>query len=183
MMPLMPGSAAPDGGFEVPLEMLQACHRRVERQCSTLQRLAAHVAAHGVDADASSAAAAVLRYFDTAARDHHADEEEDLFPALMESMAGSDPVCIREMAQHLSAEHRQLEAAWSGLRPRLQAIAAGQALALPADAVQAFGTLYAAHIAFEERELLPMAARLLDDDALAMLGRAMRQRRGIAAVD
>lgn len=41
-----------------------------------------------------------MRYFDTAAR-HHEDEEQDLFPALLESMAGSDAVCLRELTASL----------------------------------------------------------------------------------
>jgi len=39
--------------------------------------------------------------------------------------------------------------------------------------------LYANHMAGEEAELLPVAARLLSDAALEGVGRAMRQRRGI----
>ena len=43
-------------GFDDPLEMLLGCHRRIERQLETLKRLRAHVAAKGVDAEASIAA-------------------------------------------------------------------------------------------------------------------------------
>jgi hypothetical protein len=86
--------------------MLAACHCSVERQCSTLQRLVAHLATHMVDDDARNAAAAVLRYFDTSAKDHHADEEADLFRALIESMAGSDATCIRTLIDSLTADHR-----------------------------------------------------------------------------
>lgn len=177
----LPGQSAPGASFEVPLEMLAACHLRVEKQCATLRRLVLHLAQHGADAAARSAATAVLRYFDTAAKDHHADEEEDLFPALIESMAGSDAVCLRDLVGALSAEHRQLEAHWRHVRVALQAIAAGEAAALGSDDVEPLVTLYERHIAREEKELLPMAARLLGDDALAGVGRAMRERRGIAA--
>ncbi len=177
------GHRAPSVGFEAPLEMLAACHHRIEAQCATLRRLVAHLARHGADEQALIAADGVVRYFDSAAVDHHADEEADLFPALVESMAGSDPVCIREMTAALTAEHRRLEALWRGLRRQLEAVAAGRAADLDADAVEAFTGLYARHIEREEAELLPMAARLLDDDALDRVGRAMRERRGIAAVD
>lgn len=93
----LPGHSAPAVGFEVPLEMLAACHLRVQDQCSTLLRLVTHIAAHGPDRPAQEAATAVMRYFDTSARHHHDDEERDLFPALIESMAGSDAVCLREL--------------------------------------------------------------------------------------
>lgn len=182
MTPPFPGHSAPSAGFEAPLEMLAACHHRVEGQCSTLRRLVPHLAALGVDADARSAAAAVLRYFETAAQDHHADEETDVFPALIESMAGSDAVCIRALVTALTADHRQLEGHWRRLRPLLQAIAAGQPQPLLASDVEPLLGLYAQHIAREDAELLPMAARLLDDAALAAVGRAMRERRGVAPV-
>lgn len=179
---MVPGPAAPAAGFEVPLEMLSACHGRIEQQCATLRRLQGHLPAHGADDQARAAAAAVMRYFDLAARQHHEDEERDLFPALLESMAGSDPVCLRELTASLTVEHRQLEAAWRRVRAELERVAAGDAAALSAEDVEAFAALYARHIEREEQELLPMAARLLCDDELDRIGRTMRERRGIAAI-
>ena len=175
----LPGHSAPAVGFEVPLEMLSACHGRVLQQCATLRRLVPHLAKHGADADARIAAAAVLRYFDTAAQDHHADEEADLFPALIESMAGSDAVCIRALVDALTADHRALDLHWQRLRIVLLQIEAGTARPLASADVEAFVALYAQHIAREDSELLPMAARLLDDEALDRVGKAMRERRGI----
>lgn len=175
-----PSHPAPEAGFRLPLEMLAACHRRVESQCATLSRLAAHVATVGADEAARQAAQAVLRYFDTAARDHHADEEQDLFPALLEAMAGSDAVCIGELTAGLCAEHRVLERYWQALRERLSRIAAGEHAALPAALVQDFANGYRRHVAREEAELLPLAQRLLDADGVERLGDAMLQRRGIS---
>jgi hemerythrin-like domain-containing protein len=179
----VPGHSAPTAGFEVPLEMLSACHHRIERQCETLRRLVPHLARHGADAVARAAAAAVMRYFDSAAPQHHADEEEDLFPALLESMAGSDPVCLREMTEFLVAEHRELESRWRRLREVLAAVADGEPMVLERADVDAFADLYARHIEREERELLPMAARLLGSAELDEVGRAMRERRGIEAIE
>ena len=179
----IPGHAAPAVGFEAPLAMLSACHHRVERQCETLRRLVGHLASNGPDEDARVAAAAVMRYFDTAARDHHADEETDLFPALVESMAGSDAVCIRELVDSLTLDHRALESRWQRLRVMLQSIAAGDPVHLDSAYVESFIRLYERHIAREEAELLPMASRLLGDDALNEIGKAMRERRGIPSID
>lgn len=174
-----PGFSAPTAGTEAPLEMLSACHGRVEIQCATLRRLVPHLAEHGANEEARSAAINVMRYFDTSARHHHADEEEDLFPALIESMAGSDAVCLREMIEGLAADHRLLEAAWRRLRNVLERIVAGESTSLTSDDVEALVGLYERHIRREEDELLPMAARLLGEDDLARVGRAMRKRRGI----
>lgn len=175
----LPGRPEPNASFEVPLEMLSACHLRIEQRCSTLRRLCAHLAARGADEEARTAAAGVIRYFETAAIDHHADEEEDLFPALIESMAGSDAVCLRELTRGLTAEHRELEAGWRLLRPELERIVASEGASLDPSNVEGFVGLYERHIAREESELLPMAARLLSDDELDRIGRAMRERRGV----
>ena len=74
-------------GFDDPLEMLLGCHRRIERQLETLKKLRVHVESRGVDAEASAAAQAVLTYFRKAAANHHADEEQDLFPLLADRVA------------------------------------------------------------------------------------------------
>lgn len=178
----IPGHAAPDIGFEVPLEMLSACHLRIEQQCSTLRRLVPHLARNGADDQARSAASSVMRYFDTAAVHHHADEELDLFPALVESMAGSDAVCLRELTASLEAEHRALERHWRLVRAALARVVAGDCVSLESDDVEALVGLYERHIEREESELLPMAARLLSDEDLDRVGRAMRERRGIDSV-
>ncbi len=133
----LPGHSSPAVGFEAPLEMLSACHGRIEQQCGTLRRLAAHLTDHGADAAAREAAAAVMRYFDSAAVHHHADEEHDLFPALLEAMAGSDAVCLRELTAGLAAEHRELEVRWRRVRDALAPIAAGASASLAAVDVEA----------------------------------------------
>jgi hemerythrin-like domain-containing protein len=167
-------------GFEAPLEMLAACHGRIRDHCATLLRVRVHVAAHGADAAASGAAHGVVHYFDRGARDHHADEEEDLFPALIESMAGSDPVCIRELAESLMAEHRELDRLWAVVRPWLGAVAAGHPSAPAPAEIDPFVELYERHAKREEAELFPMAERLLGSSELDAIGRSMRRRRGVA---
>ena len=174
----IPGFSSPAVGLDTPLELLSACHDRMGRQCATLRRLAAHVAQHGSDAVAQTAAASVLKYFDTAAVLHHRDEEADLFPALIDSMAGSDARCLHEMVDGLTQEHRQLEALWRRLHGPLEAVSAGQPAELDEAGVEQFCAQYADHIQREENELLPMAARLLDDMALSDMSQAMRARRG-----
>jgi hemerythrin-like domain-containing protein len=178
----LPGHSAPAVGFEVPLEMLAACHGRVQHQCETLLRLVAHLQTHGSDRAAQEAASAVMRYFDTAARHHHEDEEQDLFPALLESMAGSDAVCVRDLTTSLCSDHRRLEQRWAALRQRLLHIAEGAASTLADADVPGFVQMYEQHIAREEAELLPMAARLLGDADLDRIGVAMRRRRQSATV-
>ena len=174
-----PGFTAPAAGFEAPLEMLSACHGRVERQCQTLLRLVPHLAANGPDQAAREAALSVMRYFDTSARHHHADEEEDLFPALLRAAPPAELAMLRGLVAALQAQHRELEQAWAELRRKLDGIALGTVRDLSADEAGRLVGLYRSHIEREEAELLPLAARILGTAQLDGVGRAMRARRGI----
>ena len=175
----LPGFSSPAAGFEAPLEMLSACHGRVERQCETLLRLLPHLAANGPDQAAREAAQNVMRYFDTSARHHHADEEQDLFPALLLSAPAAELAPLRELIDTLQAQHRELEQVWGALRRTLAGISEGTVRELDATEVRRLADLYRSHIAREEAELLPFAARILSIDQLDGVGRAMRERRGI----
>jgi hemerythrin-like domain-containing protein len=181
MSTAFPGFPAPAASTEVPLEMLASCHLRIQKMCATLARLAPHLLEHGSDEQARQAAGNIMRYFDTAAAHHHADEEVDLFPALLESMAGSDAVCIREMTDHLTSQHRTLEAAWARLRKSLELVANGRPITLPPEEVASFVETYEQHMKYEEDELLPMADRLLSPADITRIGLAMRARRGLEA--
>lgn len=174
-----PGFDTPAAGFEAPLEMLSACHGRVERQCQTLLRLLPHLAANGPDQAAREAAQNVMRYFDTSARHHHADEDEDLFPALLHSAPEAGPAGLRELIAALQTQHRELEQAWGELRWKLEQVWLGTRQDLGKEEVEHLVRLYRSHIAREEAELLPVAARILGASQLDSVGRAMRLRRGI----
>jgi len=170
----------PPAGFDEPLEMLLACHRRIEKQLETLKRLRAHLATEGVDPEASAAAQSVLRYFGKSAADHHHDEEQDVFPLLEERMGTSgDAVRFRALRACLEADHRELEGAWHRLKKPLEGVAEGLMRTLPETDVRAFASAYANHILAEEMALTEFFQRWLDDRDREALGRAMAARRNV----
>lgn len=169
-MTLFSASSSDD---ERPLELLYACHERVRRFTTTAGRLAAHVRAHGADAEAREAASNVLRYFDLALPNHHADEEEDVFPALRRL---GDPA-VDQAIDDLLAQHETLGAAWGEVRPWLTGIAEGKPAAEPPALLPAFVADYAAHAEFEERAVFSALARL-PDDVIDDIAQRMRARRG-----
>lgn len=161
-----------------PMALLLACHDKVRRFTELALRLQAHVTAHGHDAQAREAATSILRYFELAAPLHHADEDEDLFPALLaldEALVGAD---VRANIQTLSDEHAALGTLWQALAPWLRDVAAGRAdgTADAAPPVAAFAARYQAHADAEEREVYPHAAKL-PPEALARIAQAMVARR------
>jgi len=170
----------PPAGFDDPLEMLLACHRRIEKQLETLKRLRAHLASEGVDPEASAAALAVLRYFGKSALDHHHDEEHDVFPLLEKRMGASgDAVRFRALRAKLESDHRELEAAWHHLKKPLEGVAEGLMRQLPETDVHAFASAYANHIVAEEIALREFFQRWVDDRDREALGRSMAARRNV----
>lgn len=159
--------------------MLSACHDRVDKQCRLLLRLTEHVSIHGADASARQAAESVIKYFDTAAVHHHADEEQDLFPALSQAENGLQAFALRQLIRRLCKDHKDLERRWATLRETLTAIARGELNSMEGEAIVSFVQAYKQHIRTEEEELLPRARRVLRVADLESIGRAMAARRGL----
>ena len=172
--------AAPSAGFDEPFEMLAACHERVQRMLGLLERLAAHLAAHGADEQAAQAARDVMRYFDLAGPAHHEDEERHVFPLLLAQGDGGLSATVRRLQQ----DHRDMHQQWQAVRADLLDVAQKP---LPVSARMAdeaaarwaaFAALYRRHIDVEEAQAYPAARSLTDAPALAVMGREMAQRRG-----
>lgn len=170
-------SGAPS--FDDPLGMLRACHGRLERQLATLERLVRHLPEHGCDANARTAARAILRYFDQAEPNHHADEEASVFPRLLARAPSA-----RDLVARLGDEHRRLHVTWRRVRPLLAGIASGQRANLPPALVREVQQAYAAHLALENGTLLPLCADALSTEELAAIGQEMAARRdALVSVD
>lgn len=163
---------APD--FSDPIGLLRACHQRIQGHCDTLERIVTHLRDQEVDAETRDACGKVLRYFNTAAKDHHDDEEENLFPVL-----SRQSLKLADIVHELKQQHSQLDEAWLVLQGFLgQPASIAQDLDIFAKAVEAFCTSYREHINTEEEELLFMAQHILGPDDLRSLGNAMAERRG-----
>jgi hemerythrin-like domain-containing protein len=140
---------------------LDHCHQEVLRTLGLLGTLVQQLERAGVDAQARGMASDIVRFFNQTARQHHADEEQQVFPSLLAS-GNSELV---QHVLHLQQDHGWLEEDWLTLEPQLSAIAAGYSwydidmlrLALPV-----FTELYQDHIDLEESLIYPEArARML----------------------
>lgn len=170
---------SPMADFDHPMEMLAACHQRIEAQCMTLWRLADYLPQHGADAEAQQAASNVMRYFDSAGRHHREDEELDLFPAMLRAAKGETSERVALLIARASHEHAEIEQAWLTLREALERIAHGGDTLLDIGQVHRLCSLYRSHIAVEEGHIFPLARSLLGSATLADLGRTMARRRGV----
>lgn len=164
----------PGPGFDQPLEMLQACHARIEEQLQTLERLAHRKSESAAE---SAAAKAVLGYFDTSGALHHRDEDEDLFPLLRARAAKLGRIEVAAAIDELEREHATLDAQWRRLREALGVIAAQREARVDAGDAARFAWLYRRHMDRETMLVLPFAREALAFRECVELGARMAERR------
>jgi hemerythrin-like domain-containing protein len=155
----------PDHGFDEPLGLLSDCHRRIEQFLRVL-RAVTDAAGGGTLGDTDRAQLqAAIAYFAQAAPRHTADEEESLFPRLR---ASADPVATRalDLLVRLEQDHAVAD-------ERHQAVDR-----LVREHLDALHRAYETHIAIEDQELFPAAARVLSREQVIEIGREMAARRG-----
>lgn len=124
-------------------------------------------------------ALATLSMFEESVLAHHADEEGDLFPAVIRSsVPGEERERVQAMTERLTAEHRSVESLWKILKPAVKQAAGGSRSELPADAVASLVHAYRRHAAFEELEFLPLARQILgrNGNHVAALGLSLHLR-------
>ena len=99
-----------------PLDEFSNCHGGILQKLDELGRLPALL---GPAAQARRIAAESLAFFDSAVLEHHAEEERELFPAVLASAtAGAERHQVQILIDRLTAEHRVVEATWQALKPR-----------------------------------------------------------------
>ena len=180
-MASLPGFGAPAPGFDEPLEMLLACHGRIQDRIATLEKLVPHLARAGCDAAAQEAARSVLRYFDTAGANHHQDEEQDLFPLLRRHAGERGRADVPAALDDLAREHGTMNEVYARIRARLADIVEARSARLDIEQVAHFAWLYRRHMMREEALAFGFAAETLTPQERAELGARMAQRRGAQA--
>jgi hemerythrin-like domain-containing protein len=183
-MPLKIGQR-PDHGFDEPLRLLSDCHRRIEHFLSVLTATADRADGRTLSEGERTQLQIALTYFATAAPRHTADEEESLFPR-MEASLDRDAIEALNTIQRLESDHdeanRLHEAVDRLVRLWLSdgRLADSRMRELECHLAR-LNTLYAAHIALEDREVFPAAARILSPSDIHEIGREMAVRRSIRA--
>lgn len=174
--------ATPTPVAEQPLDEFANCHEGILLKLQALDRLPALL---GPAAEARRIASDTLAFFDSAVLEHHAEEERELFPAVLASaVAGVERHQVQTLADRLTAEHRAVEAAWQRLKPQLQQIASGRSTSLDDTALAALVSQYADHARYEEQHFLPLSQQILGRNGhhLAALGMSMHLRRALPGV-
>ena len=145
--PSLPAFESLDRTHRAALDMLQATRRLIDR-----------LDERGLDDVARASAQEILGFFEGPGRDHHAQEEAQVFPGLL---ASGDAELVHHV-RRLQQDHGWLEEDWRELAPQIEGIAAGYNwydLAMLRHALPVFTALYNEHIALEEAVVYPAAKR------------------------
>jgi hemerythrin-like domain-containing protein len=160
------GLPEPLPGFDDPLGLLRACHRKMLVHCDLLEGLLSEPDPESVRQ--------VQRYFSTNAVTHHHDEEEDLFPRL-----NRQSMKLADLVHRLKQEHAELDRLWATITAGLHQLQQSRDDPAFVEAVQVYCTLTRDHIHRENTEFLPLAASSLSQAALGEIGESMAARRGV----
>jgi len=160
------------------LEMLQGCHSRIRHFVQLSLTLA--------DADGAppkeiaDAATALFRYFNDALPLHEADENQTLFPRLIEALPQGG--LVSEAAQTMVDQHGVIDELAAELLT-LCASLSRQPERLPSLArrlnyvSQALAQIFATHLNLEETVIFPAAQELLTPAQMDQMSLEMHQRR------
>ncbi len=170
-MPVQIGQKA-ESDFTNPLGLLSDCHRRIERFLNVLVRVSEERKGGELRAEEKAALETALTYFRSAAPKHTADEEDSLFPRLRASgRADAALECLDKLEgdhQAAARDHGTVDSL--GMRWLAEGrLSAAQAAEIGL-ALTRLSSLYASHIAIEDQELFPLAAKVLAEEELAAGG-------------
>jgi hemerythrin-like domain-containing protein len=164
------------------LDDFSKCHVGITQQLQALSELPALAAAA---TRARQLAIDTLAFMPEVVLKHHAEEEQELFPAVLASATpGAERAAVQSMVQGLARQHRRIEALWAAIEPAVQAAAKGQDVALDAGVLAELVEQYLGHAAYEEREFLPLCHAILgrNNNHLAALGISLHMRRVMPAL-
>jgi hemerythrin-like domain-containing protein len=165
-----------------PVQTFSHCHEGIVAQLVQLDRLpalaAAATAAHRI-------AQTTDRFFREVVLTHHAEEEQELFTAVLASaVAGAERERVQRIVERLTREHRRIESAWREIEPSVHQLAKGHDASLDPVRIGAFVAEYRAHADYEETVFLPLASQILgrDSNHMAALGLSLHARHALPEV-
>jgi len=172
-----PQSPPPDPTADkAPLNQFSQCHHGILTHLLDVGRLPSLLEPAR---QARQIAGETIRFFRDVVYEHHADEERELFPAVLASAArGEERKKVQEIVDRLTREHRQIEAAWKKMEPELKRVAKGEDAALDGAGVEALVRAYEGHARYEEQVFLPLSETILmrNGHQMANLGLSLHMR-------
>ncbi|HEU4387161.1 MAG TPA: hemerythrin domain-containing protein [Blastocatellia bacterium] len=181
-MPIQIGGRK-EAGFDDPLGLLKDCHRRIEHFLGLLVTVARQASDDSLEPPHREALDVAIRYFEQSAPKHTVDEEESLFPRLLQLQ---DPRArsVVSLLQNLAVGHGLAETMHRRVELLVRRWLSNGSLCpddrrLLNQSLANMTDFYKAHIAAEEQQVFPLAAVVLTSTDLRSIGSEMANRRGV----
>ncbi len=155
---------------------LDDCHRLTLAALDRLEAMLPRIEAEDISPGLREMAADIVHHFSVTVRQHHQDEERDVFPPLA---ASSNPEVVQAVLM-LQQDHAWLEEDWMEIAPHLDAVASGQSwydVDVLREGISIFAALSRDHIAFEESLFYPELQAHLRCGGIPEGGREIAARR------
>lgn len=152
-------------------QALDACHQEIQQNLDALSALLPQLEVGADDMAFRQQIGNIEAFFSGTSRQHHAEEEKNIFPPLL----ASDNAELVHAVRTLQQDHGWIEQNWLELAPMLRAIAQGEDWVDPAEMqhhVEVFLSLCQDHISLEETLIYPEAKRSFADELAARSQRA-----------
>lgn len=157
--------------WDEPIEMLYACHGKIQRFCAQLEKLPNYVQQNGLDEMLVRNIQQILTYFQVAAPLHHHDEEDDFFPLLLRYAPQAQATL-----DALESQHFVLTENWQKLSAQLNQLLAHERENVDEDCITQFVQSYASHMVLEE-PMFELGKQVIPPESLREIGQIMAQRR------
>jgi hemerythrin-like domain-containing protein len=160
---------------ELPITSFTRCHLGIVSQLEATARLPEMV--EGANR-ARQVATQTLDLFRQTVMPHHAEEEAELFPAVLRACNGPERKRVQPIVDRLTSEHRAVEALWKQIEPSVRAAARGTAPEVDAESMEEIVRRVLRHARYEETVFLPLAERILlrNGEHMEALGLALHLR-------
>lgn len=158
-----------------PLTNFTRCHLGIVSQLELSARLPELVDAAN---RARKTALDTLELFRSVVLPHHAEEENELFPAVIAACNAAERERVQPIVDRLTGEHRVVEALWKQIEPSIRAAGKGTSREVDAEMMEEIVRKVLRHARYEEVVFLPLAERILsrNGDHMAALGLALHLR-------
>lgn len=162
---------------ENPLNEFSGCHEGIFENFRQMQAMLELLNKTGRAEEVRVMAKAQLAFVRDVVFEHHAEEEQELFTAVMDSATEGDEASqARTYIKRLVAEHRALEAMWASIESDMRRLAKGKEAKLDREIAEKLAHDYLAHATFEEQYFLPLSAKILSKNDLSALGLSLHMR-------
>ena len=165
-----------------PLHVFSHCHDGILTHLGELENLPTLAAAAQ---RAREVAQSMQRFYRDVVLVHHREEEQELFPAVLDSAAaGEERARVQGIVARLAHDHQRIEALWREIEPALRDVGRGQDTALDSVRLARFVADYRAHARYEEDQFLPLCVQILgrNGNHMAALGASLHARHALPEV-